>query len=187
MATIEVPANEFVLKSTFTCTTTYYYNSTGSLNSSKNAVSNLKSGKKTVSFPVALSSGKKIVSAKVHATHTTGLIGGTFTIDGKTPDAQNFVTLDNPDASSGSIDVEFEWESYKHTTASHSGENPSYNGNSSQSVVRNHESPSTIDKVYLLIETSGGGIYCAKNGELVPYKFYHTENGELVPYQITGG
>lgn len=182
-----IRVDDFSLTSTWTCRVVYTYNTSDATVTSSCTQSNLQTAKRTVSFPVSLSLGEKVVSAKVHANHTGGLLGGKFTINGVGPDDDGFVTLDSVGDSTDAIDVEFAWKAYTDSSNAHRTEYPPYDGSSTKTVTKNHESPSNITDIYLLIETSGGSgyIYHAENGELVPYKFYRAEGGVLVPYLLS--
>lgn len=136
-------------------------------------------------FTPSLPAGAKVLSAKVHAAHTTGWSGGTFKINDAAPDSNGFVTLSNPDFSAGYIDVVFKWQASRDGTTTHNSSYPGYNGSSSQSKTYSHTSNSDVSDVYLLIEyQSGSVIYHAENGKLVPYQLFRAEGGKLVPYQL---
>lgn len=188
MAQMTIPADGFTLNSTWSCRVVYTYNSTGSFLSSTCTQSNLTTATNTVRFSVSLPMGAKVKSAKVHAAHTTGLLGGKFLINEAEPDEDGFVTLNDTDFSAGYVDVAFSWKAYTDGSSAHGSEYPTYNGTSSQTVTRSHESPSTVSDVYLLLETTGGTgyIYHAEDGVLVPYSFYRAENGALVLYTLYG-
>ena len=180
-----ITADDFVLKPSWTCTVTYYYDSSGNHTSTTTGQSDARPVSNDVLFPVSLPPGTKIRGAKVHSAHTTGLHGGAFRVNGKNPDSDGFVELDTFEVVDGCIAVTFTWTAYRDSTTAHNGEAPAYTGTSSQTVTKSHNSPSTVSEVYLLIDTVAGGcIYHAENGELVPYQLYHAEDGVLVPYQI---
>ena len=186
MAQQTITADDFRLTSTWSCRVVYKYDTSGNFTGSTCTQSSLVTASNTVRFAVDLPSGAKVSSAKVHASHTTGLYGGTFKIAGSSPDSDGFVELSSPDFSAGYIDVAFSWTANTDGSTAHSGEAPAYNGSTPRIVVKDHESPSNVTEVYLLIETSGGTgyIYHAEDGVLVPYQLYHAEDGALVPYQL---
>ena len=120
MAEIEVLYADFDLTSRWTCKTTYYYNSSGSFNSSSNSVSGLTYSEHTALFAVSLPAGAKVKSAKVYAKSSGGTYGGKLEIDGTLLTADGFVTLESPDFSTGSIEVVFRWTAYTDGTSAHS-------------------------------------------------------------------
>ena len=185
MAEIKVLYDDFSLTSKWSCRTVYSYNSTGSFNSATNTPSSVQYAEKTVRFAVSIPSGAKVKGAKVYASYTAGLFGGKMEINGTRLEDGSFVTLENPDLSAGYVDVVFRWTAWTDGSSAHSSSYPTYNGTSSQAVTHNHESPTTVYDIYLLIEYEHSGIiYHAENGVLVPYKLYHAEGGALVPYLL---
>ena len=186
MAQQTIAADDFSLNSTWTCRIVYKYDTSGNYTGSTCTQSGLTTASNTVRFAVELPSGAPVSSAKVHASHTTGLYGGTFKIAGSSPDSDGFVELASPDFSAGYIDVTFTWTAYTDGSTAHSSEAPAYSGSTPVIQTRSHESPSSISEVYLLIETeeAGGYIYRAESGQLVPYQLCRAESGQLVPYRL---
>lgn len=185
MADLKVTYDDFTLESKWSCRCVYTYNSSGSFLDSTCTQSGLTTAKETVRFPVSLPAGAKVIGAKVHAAHTPGLYGGTFTINDNEPDDDGIVTLDAPDFSAGYVDVMFAWTGYTDGSSAHRDEYPTHNGSDSQVSTFGHTSTSKVSDIYLLIEYQQNGIiYHAEGGKLVPYQLYRAENGALVPYQI---
>lgn len=186
MAQLRIDADGFMLTSTWVCRVTYKYSTSDNSPSGSTCQQlNFSSATNTVQFDVSMPSGAEVLSAKVHADHTTGLYGGAFKINNITPDDDGFVKIDAPDFSSGSIDVQFSWAANMDSTTAHAGEAPEFNGSYSRVVATDHESPSTITNVYLLIEYKQNGlIYRAVSGAIVPYQIYRAEGGSLAPYQL---
>lgn len=187
MAEIRVPHDDFTLTASWNCSTVYRYEiaTGGKYLGSTNTTSDLTYPTKTVRFPVNLPTGAKVQSAKVFASHTTGLFGGKLHIAGIGLSDDGFVTLESPDFSAGYVDIEFQWNAYTDGAGGHSSNPPAYNGSTSQTRSNSHQSPTTVSDIYLLIEYENSGIiYRAENGVLVPYKLYHAEGGALVPYLL---
>lgn len=173
---------EFNLTSTWTCTVTYNYDSAGNLATSSHTQANgiSASERNTLTIPDAIF--KKLKSVKLHVSHTTGLYGGVFTVNGIIPDGSGFVELDFPE--SNRITVDFLWRPTKDKIGAHYSSAPAYTGESTVTVTHNHESPARVYDVYYLIETDDDCIYRAENGKLVPYQLYRAEDGVLVPYLL---
>lgn len=189
MAEITVQADNFILISSWRCVVVYFYNSNGSFQRVYSRTQyDPSTGTNTVSFPVDIPASAKIKSAKVHAIYTASWGSGTFLINGTTPDENGFVTLTDPDWSTGSINVEFSYTADKDSLYNHDGGYPTYNGSSTRSRTFYHSSEPEVSEIYLQLEyQTGSVIYHAENGILVPYQLFYAENGELVPYQLQHG
>lgn len=178
MATIKVETSDFTLSSGWTCSYTLA-EATGEVTA--RSITNHYSGTKNVTFDFSslLPDGAKVTSATVHATVGGNQLYSTsvLTINGETVTAGSTasvpVTIEDG-ATSVTVPFVYKCVATLHTT---------------HGVVEttSHSTSTSFADVYLLLETSGGGIYRVEGGVLVPYKFYHVEDGMLVPYQITCG
>lgn len=152
MSELRIDTGEFYLDSKWTCRVVYSYNSTGSFNSSTATQTNLTPAKNTVGFTDERLAGMVVNSVKVHASHTGGMYGGKFQIDDVTPDSDGFVTLTNPSFSDNAINITFSWIADTDNSGSHSSDYPTYDGNSSQTVYKEHTSSSKITEVYIIVD-----------------------------------
>lgn len=151
MAQLTIPAAEFTLNSTWTCHVVYTYNSTGAFSSHKVTRLNFKSDEKIVSFSHDDLIGATVKSVTVHASYGTGLLGGTFKIDGVVPDNDGMVRLSNPDFTDGTISILFSWTADTDDSTAHN-DYPTYNGSSTQTVDKEHQSISKVERVYVIVD-----------------------------------
>ena len=194
MAELKVEyGSSFTLTSTWTCTWVYNYGSGGVFTSvySRTQGTPTRAYKNVTFSNIGLPNSAKILSAKLHVSHTgTGYLGISTDVGLTAPDTNGFIELDvdTLDFSSGELEFQFVWYGYQHGSNTHDNDYPSATAAGVQTKTFNHSYSSTVSDVYLQIEyQSGSVIYHAENGVLVPYQLFHAENGVLVPYQIQHG
>lgn len=151
MAQLELTAADFTLTSDWTCHIVYTYNSTGAFNDYTVTRKDIHYAERTIGFSHENLVGATVNSVRVHASNTTGLAGGTLKINGVENGSDGFVTLSGIDISNDTINIVFTWNAYFDSAANHASY-PSYNGSSSQTIERYHESESTIDNVYIIVD-----------------------------------
>jgi hypothetical protein len=183
MANLQITYDDSItLRSRWSCTVTYLYNSYGAFNSiGSTSQDGPDAATTTIQFAIDLPVGAAMTGVKVHATYDAD---GTLKINNVEPDDEGYVALDVADISSGVADVEFSWLAKPDSARSHS-DYPTYNGNSSQSKTYWHYTDVEVTDVFLLVEYKMNGlIYRAVSGSLVPYQIYRAEDGALVPYLL---
>lgn len=203
MATTRVPAEEFTLYSSYTCTTTIkmYYTSSGSYvdRDQTTSASRPALASRTVAFDVQLPVGAKIKSARVHATISSSVYTpSVLTIAGQGVSLNSEALVDVTLPEDGTqLKVPFY---YSTSTPVHDhADDPNatfsqtwqYDVPSADNCdiriatwTLKHNSSVKFSNVYLLIELDGGSVYKAEGDKLVPYQLYHAEDGKLVPYQV---
>lgn len=142
---------------------------------------------KTVVFEFSIPPRAKIKSAKVHSTWGSCLFGYAMKkVAGLSPDADGFVEVAPPAETDTSLSVVFQFQSLPHSDPKSHSDN--LVPGEYHDPIYLHTSSASVDNVYLLIEyeDTGGYIYHAENGVLVPYNFYRAEGGVLVPYYMFG-
>ena len=151
MAELTLTAADFKLTSTWTCHVVYTYDSTGAFNKYTVTRKDINYAENTISFSDECLVGATVNSVRVHADNTTGLAGGTLKINGVNKGSDGFVTLDNVDISDGTINIVFAWNADFDPTENHASY-PTYNGSSSQTIDRSHESTSNVTSVYIIVD-----------------------------------
>lgn len=143
MARIDIPASGLSLTSSWKCT--YELNPDNGFLSSQSTPT---TARKTVRFKLnSLPAGAVISSARVHSIWKGSMTGYRIaTINGKQPNTNDMVIIDNPAAGASYVDVEFAFSAYTDNASNHWTE-LQYD----QTYTANHTTTANVSEIYLRI------------------------------------